>query len=167
MPRRSGRRSDYTWAHFGGLITAHDLGTTSAAGGNATFSVALTSTIMRLRGRVFAQLDAGGVDERARVMCGVALVKTEGVGEIPELETAGSDEGDWLWTGSLFVSSGAEAAVVSDGLFDRIDVDTRAMRRVKGAQDSLIFAIQTPAVTTVDATGTVDVIYGLRVLQAL
>ncbi len=115
-------------------------------------------------------MDAGGVDESAMIVCGLTIITQDAVsaGVVPEPGLIGVDDGNWLWHGHLYVSSGAEAAVdgAFPGLVDRLEIDSKAMRRVK-ASDALAFVFQTPARLTQDQTGTFDLTYDIHGLLGL
>jgi len=163
---RSGRRADYEWSQIGSQITAVDLAVGTKALGTASSEANLAQTIMRLRGQVFAQLDATAVDERVIIACGLGIVSADavaaGAGSVPG--PSSDADWSWMWHGFLTMSSGAEAAVVGEMLFDRREVDSKAMRRVK-PNESLVFV--TEVVQSIDQGGTFDLLYGVRVLIAL
>ena len=169
MARRSGRRTDYDWSQFGDVMGSQDLSSTAAQQGAIGLLFAKAETITRVRGKVGVTLDAGGVNESALILCGMTVMGTDafGAGTVPpELFGASAlDEGSWLWQGQLYVSSGAEASVdgAFPGLVATLDVDTKAMRRVKSGM-TLAFVFQTPAELVVDQTGTFDLTYWLHVL---
>ncbi len=169
MARRSGRRSDYTWGGMGALITAKDIGAGGGFGGVAS-TFTQPGTIMRIRGEVFAQLDAAAADECCGVLVGIGVFPADMVsaGAAPEFSVDGStaEEGHWLWTGTLWLTSGAEAAVVTDGLFASATIDSKAMRRIK-PNDVLAFVAETPASLALDQSGSVDIGYRFRHLVAL
>ena len=164
MPARSrrGRRTDYTWQGSGVEMTALDISSSSIV---TVASANLAATVMRCRGRLMGQLDTGGADERVSIVLGLIVADDDqlaaGVSAFPT--PAADADAEWIWVGSLLVSSGAEAAVVEDGLFDRISLDSKAMRRVK-QNDNVVLVAETPANGSVDQTGTVDVIGFIRVL---
>jgi len=167
MARRSGFQKTISakgWStSLCGLITGLDIGAAAAAIGSVTAISQKDQTILRTRGQVYAQLDSGAVDERVMVAVGIAVVSDPaalaGVGAIPTPDTEGSY--DWLWHGFLSVSSGAEGAVVNDSQHDRLEIDSKAMRKI-GSSDTLVFAAEICA--TVDQTGTVDLMYATRIL---
>jgi len=162
---RSGRRPDYEWVDVCGAISSLDLAISTGGLGTVSFSLLGSGTLMRLRGRVGIQLDATAVDERALVALGIIKVKTTavtaGLASVPTPFTEA--EADWIWYGYSWVSSGAEAAVVDTGLFDRLTIDSKAMRKFTVA-DSLIFCAE--ICTTSDMGGSVDIQYGFRALLA-
>ncbi len=167
---RSGRRTDYTWTQFGDVITGHDLGSVSSfTGASVGFSItfAAAQTLTRVRGRIGVTLDTGGVGESALVLAGLTIVGLDAAtgGVLPEIYNVAvsADEASWIWQGQLYVSSGAEAAIVTDQLSASIEVDAKAMRRVK-PQETLVMCFQTPAELTVDQAGTLDVSYFGHVL---
>ena len=162
---RAGRAPDYEWAAIGTKASAIDLATGTKSLGGSLLAVAGPGTFVRIRGQVYCQLDAGAVDERALICFGVILVSNEaaaaGAASVPGPFTDG--DADWMWHGFLSVSSLAESAIFGDAAFDRVIVDTKAMRKVKSSQ-SLIFVAE--VASSQDATGTFDYMYGLRILGA-
>ncbi len=164
-----GRGPDYNWNHFGDVNNANDLGTSVSVLGSTSLVFSGAQTIVRIRGKVGCILDTGGVNESTMLLVGLTILNADAVasGVAPELMTpaSGGDDGNWIWQGALWVNSGAEAAVVPDALSDSVEVDTKAMRRVK-SNESLAFVFQTAAELTVDATGTIDITYFMHVLTA-
>ncbi len=156
---------DYNWSGVCGVVNSMDLAVNTVVLGNGSFAVGVASTITRVHGLFTAQLDAGVVDERAMIAFGVIKVSLEalsaGAGSIPS--PAADANAEWIVHGHLWVTSGAEAAIVTEGLFDRRVVDSKAMRKVK-ASDALAVMFETCIVN--DQAGTVDLTYGLRVLSA-
>ena len=163
MPRRAGRKTDYEWNTITGVITALDIN--AEALGSGTLVIAIPGTHARVRGRVFAQLDATAVDERATVVVGLRYATDDAVAAgVSALGNPFDDpDNDWLWTGHLFVSSGAEGAVVNEFLGDRIEIESKAMRRVKPGS-TLAFVAVTPSAGAVDQGGTVDILFSYRAL---
>ncbi len=160
-----GRRSDYEWLGVCGTVTALDLAVNAVQIGTTGFVSEVSQTLIRVRGRVFGQLDIAGVDERVMVAVGLIVVSSEafaaGAGSVP---SPGSDsEAPWLWHDHLSMSSGAEAAVVTDAYFDRIQIDNKAMRRLKPNEN---IAFMAEVCATADMGGSLDLMYGLRVLVA-
>ncbi len=167
MPRgRSGRKSDYQWSAFGDVTVNSSLGNVGQFG--VVGSVAqFPQTMMRVRGKVGVTLDAGAAQEAAIIVCGLTIVPSDTfvTGSAPDFNTdASSDEASWVWQGSLYVTSGAEAAVVNDGLSQSIEVDSKAMRRMK-ANDTLVFVHQSPAGVASDQGGTYDIYYYFHCLN--
>ena len=155
--------SEYEWARAVGLITSMDVN--AEALGSVTLVALESRTIMRFRGRVYAQLDAGAVDERVSIMCGIRVATDDAVAAgVAAVGNPFDDElNGWVWTGTLFVSSGAEGTVVEDSLTDRIEIDSKAMRKVK-ASNTIVFVAVTPPTGAVDQTGTGDILYDLSIL---
>jgi len=165
MPRRSsGRRTDYQWAQIGDVIGAVDPGI-AARFGTIGFVIAAPQTLTRLRGRVSATLNAGAVNELGHLLFGVMVLKNElfVAGAAPELHTEAADEASWVWRGSLFLSSGSEAAIVPDQLSDSMIIDSKAMRRVK-TNDTVAVVVEAPNGQWIDQAGTIDVVYDLHML---
>ena len=162
---RTGRSPDYEWFAMGGKASAVDLAAATASLGPSALAVSGPGTLVRLRGQVFLQLDAGAVDERVLVCFGIIIVSNEafaaGVASVPKPFT--DADADWMWHGFLSVTSGAETGIVSDFLVDRVLVDSKAMRKVKSSQ-TLIFVAE--VASSQDAAGTFDYMYGIRILGA-
>jgi len=167
MATRSGRRTDYNWQNVGDVETGHDLSTASAVFGTTALAFSNAQTIMRVRGKVGVVLDTGGVDESTMIICGLLVMNADafavGDAAAPDMVLNAVDEASWLWQGALFVNSGAEAAVITEFLSDNIEIDTKAMRRVKAGQ-VLAFVFQTGSPLTTDQAGTLDLTYYLHVL---
>ncbi len=162
--RGSGRKTDYEWVATGGLVTALDLASTSAGLFTGGIAIAGPGTLVRTRGRVMAQLDAAAVDERVVVAVGIGVFDNRAVAAgLASLPRPFTDRGSrvWMWVGMLIVSSGAEGAVVSDGLFNWADIDSKAMRKVK--EETTVTAVA-EVIDSVDATGTMDLVIGYQQL---
>ena len=133
--RREGRRTDYTWSGIAGS----NLGAfTTVAGltGISTFGVA--GTVMRIRGSVMAFLTtAAAANSIKAINCGVIIGTEEqvatGAGAFPS-PTSDLDA-EWLWWGSLLLARMTTTETESAGLVSqRIEIDSKAMRRVKQGQ---------------------------------
>ncbi len=163
MARSSGRRTDYEWQAVAGRITTLDLAEGSANVGTNGMVVSVPSTSMRIRGEVLVQLDAGAVDERACIAMGIIKVSNSafaaGIGSIPN--PFADAESEWVWHSFTSVTSMAEAAVGSDYIASRVVIDSKAMRKCKPNET---FAFVAEVASSVDATGSVDLIYGWRQL---
>ncbi len=157
MARRSGRRADYDWFNFGDFFGGLDI---AVAATLMVTSIDFTTaqTIVRIRGRVGATLDAGAVDEHGMLLVGLMILNTDAFagGGAAEIFTGGVDEASWIWQGAIYLSSGAEAAIVPDHLSGSVEVDTKAMRKVKAGQ-SLVCVIHAPTALWNDQAGTIDV----------
>ncbi len=154
--RGGGRRTDYNWFNIGDSAVAQPISVNATLGGTG-FAFTLAGTITRLRGKVGVVLDTGGVGESMMIIVGL-IVGNADLTNSPEIFTNGIDEGSWIWQGALWINSGAEAAVVTDALSDSIEIDSKAMRRIKSGQ-TLFFVHQAPAAVAVDQGGTYDVTY--------
>ncbi len=162
--QRSGRRTDYLWAGSAQQVAAVDLALNTASIVH-TFTNTLSRTLMRTRGNILVQLDAGANDERAMIALGLIVVSTPaataGTASVP---TPITDIGaDWFWHYFATVTALAETSVTGDagGLFERIEVDSKAMRKLKDDQTLLLVC---EVGQTIDATGTFDVQAGMRYL---
>ncbi len=153
MARSSGRRTDYTWATMGDVVLAIDIGAVATVSPNV-LQFLTAQTVTRIRGKVAATLDTGGAGESCILLAALGIFPTD-MATAPEIFTTGADEDSWIWQGALYLSSGAEAAVVEDALSFQIDVDTKAMRRVKPLQE-LRMIFEVPSALATDQGGTVD-----------
>ena len=146
-----------------GQIASMDIAENVTAVGDVAGAVVAASTILRTRGIVFAQLDSTAVDERVTIAVGVIIAGeravTAGVASLPGPLNQGAD--DWIWHGYLTVSSGAEAAINDNSLFDRLEIDSKAMRKVK-EDETFVFMAQ--IADSLDQGGSVDLMYATRVL---
>ena len=164
MPRRSGRPTDYSWDNIGAVDLTQDLAANAQFGTDATTFLS-ACTLTRTRGKVGVVLDAVVTDESAIILVGLCLVKSDhlAAGNAPEIFTGASDDVRWIWQGALFVSSLAQTGASTQYLADRIDVDSKAMSKIK-AGDSLAFVHHAPAELANDQTGTYDISYYLHLL---
>ncbi len=165
MGRRRTSRPDYFWGNFGDTLQGLDLGATAAVFGTTGLFKIVPCTLLRVRGRVSVNLDAGGVNERATILCGLIRINADSftAGGAPEILTNQDDEASWLWQGSLYVDSGGEAAVNENRLIDSIEIDSKAMRKLKPGEGAA-FVFHTPAELVVDQAGTFDLSYYFHVL---
>ncbi len=167
--RSSGRRTDYSWTAAADIMTGIDLGAVAAFGPVAT-GLTQPGTIMRVRGTVGATLNAAAVQEFGLVHLGLIVVPADtfAAGVAPEFQTDGasSESGHWMWTGSIFLSSGFEAAIVNDQLSASIEIDSKAMRRFK-PNDVVALVVENPAGAWNDQGGDVSVAYRYRTLLGL
>jgi len=154
----AGSRPMYEWFTFGDalvnqLIPAKIFGTTG--------SVALIAqTLVRTRGMIGVTLDTSAVDEQVMVRAGLIVITADAAvaGIVPG---PGSDRGeDWFWTGQIFLTSGAEAAIIPDRLSGQIVVDSKAMRKLKPG-NTIVLAVETLASEITDQGGTLDFYYAI------
>ncbi len=167
MARQRGRRTDYQWANVGDVELGTDLAVAAALYGSTGLTFALPGTIMRIRGRIGCYLDAGAADENAMILVGLIVVDSDSFvsGAAPELFTTADDDASWIWQGALYVNSGVGVLAGSEeGQFDRIDVDTKAMRKIK-TNSTLALVHQAPAGLVTDQAGTYDLTWYLHVLR--
>ena len=165
MARGRGRRTDYAWSNVGDVMAGRDI-TIAAEFGPTSSQFALPGTVVRIRGKVGVTLDTGGVDESAMILCGLGIFDADQVtaGAAPEIDASGgNDDASWMWTGALYVTSGAEAAVTTNGLYDRLEIDTKAMRRIK-PNEVIAFVTQAPPSLATDQAGTYDLTYWFHIL---
>ena len=164
MARARGRRTDYNWGNVGDVNEDINPGSGAVYGGTA-FAFNLAGTLVRIRGRVGATLDTGAVGEMGLLLCGLTLVTADAfvTTSAPELATNASDEASWIWRGSLYLSSGSEAGVIGDNLSADLEIDSKAMRRIK-ASSVLAMVFEAPATVWIDQTGVIDAVYDLHIL---
>jgi len=152
------------WIDMNNTLTAIDLAEGTVGLGPQGLVAGFANTILRLRGIIGVQLDPGGVDERVLVTFGIivttAVAFATGTTALPS-PVAESDK-DWMWIGSAFLTSGAEAAVIPDRLSAEIEVDSKAMRKVK-PNDTVVLIGE--VAESVDQTGTWDFQYYVRMLS--
>ncbi len=136
------------------------VGTKSAL---ALFSTTFPGTLTRTRGLVAGQLDAAAADSRVLVAIGLILADTRAVAAGAASMPGPASEGNapWFWHGFLWLSSGAEAAVNQNSLFHRLEIDSKAMRKMKESQT---VAAVIEVCDVVDQGGTFDVMLGARAL---
>ncbi len=159
--QRSGRRTDYEWSSVCGVVTAADLVVGSSTGIIWSFAATTALTIQRIRGNLHVDLDPSAADERAIIAFGIGKASTDAVtaGEVPELVV---DAGfPWMWFGFATVTALGLASASGHGLFDRMEIDIKAMRKMK-PQESIFLVGNVCGV--VDQGGTFDVMSGARVL---
>ncbi len=165
MPRgRSGRRADYDWQ---GQVTSEEgidlaIGTL-AIGDNRVVDFGAAGTVMRIHGSVLFTLDAGAIAERVTLAYGI--IKTSAVqnvaSEVPRPFT--DIEDNWVLHGFTHLTSSSGAAIDENWSSALIQVDSKAMRKVK-ATESLTFVVE--VADSVDQTGTFDFAAAFRVLLA-
>ena len=161
---RSRPTPKYTWFTFGEASVNDPIPSKVLGVAGAQAQVSLTT--VRIRGTVGAVLDTGGINEAVMVRFGLVKVTGDafaaGATSIPG---PGSDrEADWIWTGQLFLDSGAEAAIVTENLSAQLSVDTKAMRKLR-AGDTFAFMAETLAAEITDQGGTLDFFYAIDVLN--
>ncbi len=144
---RPGRRIDFKqWTSVLSLGFETAINTNTLGAGINFLSPA---TILRCRGFVQAQFDeTQAVGDQMRITFGLGIVSSEafaaGANGIPD--PAGEPEYPWLWWGSIFLESIEGGATSGNQGFgwvsQRLEVDTKAMRKVKG-RETLCWAAET------------------------
>jgi len=145
MARRGGRTIDYKeWAFmpFADMSTITANGTTLSAG---VLPFVRAATILRCRGFVQANFDeTQQVGDRMILTWGLGIVSTDAsiAGSASMPDPAGEAEYPWMWWNTLVLRSNLAAGINSWGSSNqRLDIDTKAMRRVKPGQ-SLVMVIE-------------------------
>ncbi len=164
--RGRGRRPDYDWRHFGDVQNSNDISVASATLGSTTFAFTQSQTLVRCRGRVGAYLDGTAADESIMILCGLTILSPDAVAAPELFKSDGQDDGSWIWQGSIYLHSGvAVTAGAEEGQFGSLELDSKAMRKVK-VGEQLAFVFQTPAELVTDQGGTFDLIWHVHHLTA-
>ncbi len=161
--RRSGRPVDLSWIGTCGGATSVDLAADTAMTPQSLGVATGSFTVMRLRGHIYVQLDSGAVDERALLAFGIMPVSDDafaaGAASMPS--PSADLDASWMWHAFASVSSGAFSSEQPQAGFMRIEIDGKAMRRLKSNET---LALLGAVCTVVDATGTWDLLFGARIL---
>ncbi len=145
MPRpRGGRTVDYKeWDAIPQLTAEVGSDTTLAGGGLAFLG---SATILRCRGYVEAHLDeTKQVGDLAGVVFGLGIVSSDAhaLGSTALPDPASEPEYPWLWWGVIQLEAYVAAGEESWGsTAQRLEVDTKGMRRIKPGQ-TLAWVAQT------------------------
>ena len=143
MAHSRGRRTDKAWVILpGDMIQSSATGTKLFAG-----SIAFSSpgTILRCRGRI-----SGTFDETAQVgdflttTFGLGIVSTDAatLGATAMPDPSGDGDYPWLWWETMDLRSSVAAAPTAYGPSAKeLEIDTKAMRRVKPGQ-SLVMVME-------------------------
>ncbi len=157
---RAGRRADYTWQ---GTCFSVALAS-SAQSISESFVVGSTSTLMRSRGSVIGSVDGAVDNDKACVAVGLIVVTEEqlaaGAASVPSPHD--DLDAEWIWHGFLLLQAQG-TSTDQPGLTSRLEIDSKAMRRMKQTQ-SIVFAADN---TPLAGTPAVDVTFGVRHLVGL
>ena len=165
MAQRRTSRPDYSWSNFGDVESGVDISTATGQFGTTASAVVLPQTLTRTRGRVSMTLNPAAVNETLTLLCGLVVVNSDALsGDAPEIFTAGDDEASWIWQGSLYVDSGNETAVNENFLSDSVQVDSKAMRKLKPG-NLIAFVFHVPAALRNDQGGTYKISYYFHCLN--
>ncbi len=160
---QGGRDHDFEWFNMADSLSNLDNAEGSVIVGPTGLLASTALTIFRARGKILGILDTGAVDERVIVEIGLAVVGapafTAGVASLPTPVT--EDQYPFFWRGQLAMSSGAEAAVITDGLFDRVEIDSKAMRKMK-PDEAIVLVFEVAGSS--DQAGTTDYVYSIDIL---
>jgi len=121
-------------------------------------------TLLRTRGRIRATLNSPSIDGAVTVAVGLAMVSARavaaGAASLPRPASEGSYP--WLWHGWLICDSFSTGAAITDqAITDLLEVDSKAMRKVKeDEQMALVFEV----CESIDVGGTLQLQAGFRVL---
>jgi len=102
------------------------------------------------------------------VRAGIVLVSADAFAAGSALVPGpGSDrDQDWIWTGQIFLSFGAEASVIPDQLSAMGVIDSKAQRVIR-TNTALAFVVETIANEINDQGGTIDFVYGWDTLVSV
>ena len=155
---RRGRTIDYkTWSSLTRSVF------NPAAGGTfsgSSFASGLQATILRARGYVQATMDSTKqVGDNMTLTFALGIVSTDafgaGAGSLPD--PAAEPEYPWLWWGAMDLTAQVAAGDDAWGSHSqRLEVDTKAMRRLNPSQ-SLIWVAEA---TSVAGAPVVEAIFG-------
>ena len=142
-----------TWTLLSASNTTITSATTAAQATGLVFS--LNSTILRVRGHVQAFFDnTKQAGDTIDLTFGLAVLNSDafsaGAASLPD--PAGDVSFPWMWWGSMSLRGDVAASEEAWGLTaQRLEVDTKAMRRVTPA-DTLLMIVQSTAVAGAPAT---------------
>ncbi len=155
---RTGRKTDYTW---NGTTFGNSIG----AATSTLLSVAVVGgagTVMRTRGAIVASIDGEVDGDKVAVMLGIKTASDDQVAAgATAFATPSADmDADWLWHGGIMLQS--QAASNEHQAVGRLEIDSKAMRRVK--QNQQVVLIVTPVslagTPSIDVTGYVRILFG-------
>ncbi len=157
-----GKKIDFkSWSAVPGLSANISADSTFLASGFLSFLV--PATILRVRGAVQAGFRTSGltIADEASIVFGLGIFSTDavvaGAGSLPDP----SQEPDypWMWYGEIILM--APVADFTPPLtVQRLEVDTKAMRKVKPGE-SLVVVVQTQGAVAVDVSfGDIRVLVG-------
>ena len=131
---RGGRKTDYTWQ-------GQCAGVALVSGGAAIVEIttpSTASTLTRTRGRVRASIDGPVANDKSCVGVGLIAVTEEqlavGITAIPS--PIDDFDAEWFWHGVLLLLAQG-ASTDEPGITDTIEIDSKAMRRMKQTQTAL------------------------------
>ena len=152
------------WSSGDDTASAIDIAEQTVTLGGVGLAPTEAVTLLRTRGSLGIQLDAGAVDERALIVFGITIVNvtafTAGVAAVPS--PVSEPDANWIWMGDVWLSSHAEAAISDTFLGQRLVIDSKAMRKIKPDEVQIIVG---EVAESVDQTGTFDWQYHMRVLD--
>ena len=149
---RVGKKIDFkSWS----FIPAVDLASAAAQTIAGSFlQFAIPATILRMRGEVLFLFDSAPEAASITIAMGIGVVSTDaanaGVGSLPD--PAGEPDYPWLYWKSISLLSqtaGTAAEQNPIGQAFRLEVDSKAMRKIKPGQ-SLVVIYQTTTAVAVD-----------------
>ncbi len=158
MARRSGRRTDYEW---GGFFNQNAVTASSKVIGANSISFAQSQTLTRLRGNVLVSLDGPSDGDGSVVAVGLILVTTDALAAGAASVPGPSSDADASWIWHAFLPVHVQAAIAGEEFVARAVIDSKAMRRIKGGNESLVWVIEN---IVTSGTPAIDVSMGCRFL---
>ncbi len=157
-----GRRTDYEWS--GGNFSAAEASGGSSVGTLVTINV--PGTLMRIRGNVLVSIDGPTDGDKVIAAMGIILVTEEalaaGASAIANPGDINDLDAPWIWHQFLPLQSQAIVSTSAGQQFMRVEMDSKAMRKVKPTQ-SLVFRTANVALSgtpAVDYTAAARILFG-------
>lgn len=162
MSRRTrGPRKDYTWN--GATLDGSGITTTQSVQAAVTFNA--SGTVARARGRIKAYIDNPSDGDRIYVGAGLIVVTEEqlAVGATATPNPLTDLDAEWMWHGfmplAFETTTNTEASTLA---MDVLEIDSKAMRRVKQTQSLALVVARTAGA----GSSSISFVAGLRILLA-
>ena len=155
---RGSRKTDFEWVGDTG-VSASNIEVQTAV---LSVGTGIPATLHRLRGNVLVNMDVGAADQSMVVGLGVALVSTDAftVGGTSLPSPIDDDEFPWIWHQFVPLRSITGTQVDEPSQSRYIEVDSKAMRKVKPAQTLVLVSDS----VLLSGSPTYDVTAGIRFL---
>jgi len=143
--RGGARRMQKTWTGITFNETA--VGTTQAIMGAISIAASTAQTVLRMRGVVLIKGTPDALADDDTVGLGIGIFSTDAVavGGVSLPEPLGDANTDWLWHQYVPLLAGQAALLGQDiGSIVRVEIDSKAMRRMKANQSLVLMAIRSP-----------------------
>ncbi len=159
--RSSGRRADYQW-----VGSAFDMGSVTTGSISAVAVINQAATLTRCRGSLVTNITSVATVGLVRVDVGLILATDNqvAVGITAFSDPTSDFDAEWTWMGQMYVVGRDTTTANNTGGISRdiLQVDTKAMRKVKQNEQLVLVAVAT------SLTGSIGVEVGgtLRTLFA-